>query len=323
MDKLVSVVMAVRNEERYIVDVLECLERQTYSNIEIVVVDDCSTDGTRAYLRLFKSRRAVKIVDGPGKGLAAALNVGISHAQADFIARQDADDYSAPSRLLEQVRFLESHDDCGYCGSWYVARFGSGQERLYANVTGPTEIGARMLEMNNVLPHTSLMFRRHQLVAVGGYDEEFRKSEDYDLHLRMLSVARPGCVPKPLVTVLLRDDSMQRSDGLMLPRKYSLYARVRSAIRNGELVDTYGICSSYVDFDRNVVPGAIDGILRSKVHEAEIFRALRFRKFGAAIKHGFYARSWAGNWLTGRRWLSKTEWSRDFRGPVQAALQHF
>jgi glycosyltransferase involved in cell wall biosynthesis len=115
---VVSVLLPVRNAAATVARAVESIRRQTFSNWELIAVDDGSTDGTREWLRAAAQREArIRLIERPAEGIVAALNTGLAAARAPLVARMDADDKSHPARLAEQIAWLETHTDIGVVGS--------------------------------------------------------------------------------------------------------------------------------------------------------------------------------------------------------------
>jgi glycosyltransferase involved in cell wall biosynthesis len=115
---LVSVLVTCYNGLPYIKKALDHLLAQTYSNIEIIVIDDHSVDGTGEYLaELATTNPKIHFYKNPVKGRGKALNFGLSKCSGEFVAINDADDYSLPERIEKQVRFMQENPDYGLVGS--------------------------------------------------------------------------------------------------------------------------------------------------------------------------------------------------------------
>src|ERR1039457_5253114 len=125
----ISVLMAVYNVEAFVAEALASIQTQTYSDIEMVVVDDGSTDGTlRIVEKIASSDSRIKVVcAGRNLGLPLALNLGLTFCQAPFIARMDGDDIALPTRLEKQLYFLEANPDIALVGCAYssIDQYGS------------------------------------------------------------------------------------------------------------------------------------------------------------------------------------------------------
>jgi glycosyltransferase involved in cell wall biosynthesis len=181
----VSVLLPARNEERAILGAIACIQAQTLTNWELLIVDDGSTDRTVEVARSVRDPR-VRVLSGRQLGLPAALNRGINQAQAAYIARQDADDYSYPERLERQIRFLHAHAKVAVLGAAWeeVARAGQPRRPRVPVVAGPLN---DVLLLFNPVAHTTAVFRKQIIVELGGYDETLPAygAEDYDLWLRV------------------------------------------------------------------------------------------------------------------------------------------
>jgi GT2 family glycosyltransferase len=204
----VAVLLPVRNGALTLRAALESLEAQSFREFRVVVVDDGSTDETPRILREALARRggggtglgeppaalpALTVVRlEPGAGIAGALAAAAQAAgDAEFLARQDADDCSLPERFARQVAFLDSHPGIGLVatGVRTVTRQDPTEgwrryEGWLASCVTPDEI-ARGLWIESPLPHPTVMMRRTAYELAGGY-REVPWAEDYDLWLRML-----------------------------------------------------------------------------------------------------------------------------------------
>ena len=181
---LVSVVMAVHNEqEEYLRASFNSIFQQTYSNIEIIVVDDASDVVCQGIINdLCDGKHNVRIIRNvENQGLTKSLNRGIVMAEGEFIARMDADDISMHKRIELQVDYLKNHSDIDIVGTGVVA---FGEENCFMSPAfGYTNDEAQCnLFFSSTLCHPSVMMRRsfldkYQLC----YDENVKKGQDYDL----------------------------------------------------------------------------------------------------------------------------------------------
>ena len=235
----VSIVIGAYNEEETIADTLQSLLGQTFSDFEILVVDDGSTDDTRRIVERFDDQRVNLIANETNLGLPRSLNRGISHAEGTYIARADADERSLPTRLQRQVDVLETREEVQVVGCWYRV-IGREEERI-ADIEIPLE---RSFDVDDLLKegpgiaHGSVMMRKEAVVTVGRYREQFTLAQDYDLWLRMAEEFGPGfvhVVPEVLYERRLSADQMAKRSK---QRLFSAFAK-RSARRrrNGESED--------------------------------------------------------------------------------------
>ncbi len=196
---IVSVVLPVYNGEAFLREAVDSILTQTLRELELLVVDDFSTDSSRRIAEDFAQRdeRVKVITNAQGKGLVGALNTGLAAAAGTYIARMDADDVSLPHRLQRQVDFMESHPRVGVCGAWFHIM---GSETVIRHPEDHDDIKIRMLGHCS-LTHPAVMLRKsvlekHQL----RYDEAFREAaEDYHLWIRLAAVTELANVPEILL----------------------------------------------------------------------------------------------------------------------------
>ena len=187
----VSVLLPVRNSDRWLEESLASLSRQTLSDFEVVAVDDGSEDDSAKILdRWAKSDGRITIIRQPALGLVTALNCGLEYCRAPLVARMDADDISHPRRLELQAARFSSRADVGVV-SCLVRHFPSGsvamgfrlyEEWLNSLLTHDEMARERFIE--SPVSHPSVMVRREVLSEIGGW-RDVDWAEDYDLWLRL------------------------------------------------------------------------------------------------------------------------------------------
>lgn len=197
----VSVIMSVYNGSRYLSQSLESILNQTFTDFEFIIVDDGSTDNTWEILTEYAARdsRIILIRNEKNIGLTKSLNKGLARAQGEYIARQDADDFSLPDRFEHQVRFLDTHSEVGVLGTAFYIIDEDGN--VSGTVTPPQESALLhwLLLFCNPIPHPTVMARRKLICAVNGYNPEFVTAQDYDLWARLSDITRFAILPIPLV----------------------------------------------------------------------------------------------------------------------------
>jgi glycosyltransferase involved in cell wall biosynthesis len=198
----VSVVLPVWNGERFLAQAIESVLGQTLSSLELLLVDDGSTDGTQAIARAYEARDPrVHVLCLQHGGLARALNAGIEIARGRYVARMDADDASLPLRLERQVAYLESHPDCVAIGS-AIDVIDEHDQHLGVKTFAATnaEIVAALIGgSSSPLAHPTVMARREALLAVGGYHLHRYPSEDLDLWMKLSPLGQLANIPEPLL----------------------------------------------------------------------------------------------------------------------------
>ncbi|HZP37437.1 MAG TPA: glycosyltransferase [Methylomirabilota bacterium] len=195
----VSVLMGVRNGAPWVAQAIESILAQSLGDLELIVVDDGSTDDTPMLLARTQDPR-LAVERQPPSGLTRALGRALARARAPLIARLDADDVARPDRLAEQVAFLARHPEIGLLGS--AARVVDAAGREVGEIRPPENDLAlrRALIRRNPFVHSSIVARRLLVTRAGGYDPAFAVAQDYDLWLRLAPLTRLANLSQPLVT---------------------------------------------------------------------------------------------------------------------------
>lgn len=202
-DPRVTVLMPLHNGEPYLADALASILEQTFTDFELLVIDDGSTDGSAALVRACADGRIRLVHNGANLGVTASLNRGIQLARGTYVARMDSDDISLPDRLARQVAFLDEHPDCAMVAATVTLMDRHGVDCGVWDDDGRTTTAAeirRFLPRANCIAHPGVMIRRSVLAAYS-YDERQRVAQDYDLWLRL---AADGLTVAKLAEPLLR-----------------------------------------------------------------------------------------------------------------------
>lgn len=210
----VSVLMAVYNDQRYVREAIASILNQTWTDYEFLIVNDGSTDDTRAIITSFDDPR-IRLIDNPANiGLTKSLNRGLALAQGDYIARQDSDDISHPTRLEWQVQFLDAHPDVVLLGTQIRQIDQHGNPLPERSVRPTTGIGIKWhLLFDNPFPHTSVMFRRSVVWdTLYGYNEDFIRSQDFELWSRIASTYSVCNLSEVLVDYRVHPASIQSTN---------------------------------------------------------------------------------------------------------------
>jgi glycosyltransferase involved in cell wall biosynthesis len=179
----VSIILPVYNDEEYIETAIDSVLKQSFESLELLIVDDGSTDNTRTRLEKYNSKSQVVVIEHEeNQGLPAALNTGLEHATGRYVMRQDADDRSLPGRIQTQYDYLTSNSDVAVVTSG-VEVIDDDDNVLYT-LSGPVDPGSQLQSQNSIV-HGATMFRRKTVENLGGYDEFFRLCQDYDLWVRL------------------------------------------------------------------------------------------------------------------------------------------
>jgi hypothetical protein len=232
----VSVVLSVRNGGKDLPQALNTILKQSFADFELIAINNGSTDGTREFLDQIGDAR-VRVYHQEDKGLAAALNRGISLAKGRYIARQDHDDLADPSRLGKQVAFLDAHPDHGLVGTRAEIWLGDKPTgRFHDHPTG-NEILQFDLLFNNPFVHSSVMIRKSALDQVGGYttDPARQPPEDYELWSRIARHSRVANLPERLTVYREVASSMSRASARPFTQKLVIICSENLAYATGAL----------------------------------------------------------------------------------------
>lgn len=186
---LVSVIIPCYNAERYVESAVRSVMEQTYTNLEILCCDDCSTDGTLPILqRLAAEDLRIKILRNEANlGVVGTLNRLVSETNSGYIARMDADDISMPDRIARQLSFMQQNmqiDFCG-CNAFHINDGGK--------TIGKTTLPESYDDVKFFLPYYSTfyhpaIFARAEILKQNAYDKDFLHAEDYELWCRLIFV---------------------------------------------------------------------------------------------------------------------------------------
>ncbi|OPJ54847.1 glycosyltransferase [Clostridium oryzae] len=189
----VSVIMPVYNNEKYLCESIESILNQTYKNFEFIVIDDGSSDDSHKIINGYASRdNRIIVISREHKGLVYSLNEGINMASGKYVARMDADDISMPARLEKQVNYLDKNKSTDILGT-FIEAFGDvdDNEKNTCNRAFNFQIDEEnIVEISlkgTPIAHPSVMFRSDCIRSLGGYDELYKYTEDYELWIRALN----------------------------------------------------------------------------------------------------------------------------------------
>lgn len=185
---LVSVLMPVYNAEQYLKPALDSILCQTFSDFELIAINDGSTDSSGDILDEYqKADPRIVVVHRENKGLVATLNEAIDLSRGTYLARQDSDDLSFSKRFEKQVEILDAQPRTVLVtGSFEV--FDEDDEYLYREILPEkNEDIARAMYLRNPIGHSSVMFRKDTCLLVGKYSDTVGPTEDYELWCRLAS----------------------------------------------------------------------------------------------------------------------------------------
>ena len=181
---LVSILMSVRNGEQTVEKSIKSILNQSYDYFEFLIVDDCSTDSTLEKLKILEKQdsRISIFTNSENIGLTKSLNKLIKNTNGELIARQDADDYSNPERIYEQVQYLLKNNLDAVTSRALI--IGSAKKIPGLSYYIPAKL---LMKFKNPFIHGSLIIKKQVLNDLGLYDENFYFAQDYKLYLDLLN----------------------------------------------------------------------------------------------------------------------------------------
>jgi len=271
---LVSVLLSVRDGERYLRAALESVLGQSVRDLELVVVDDASEDGTPAVLDAVADARLRAFRNDEPRGLAASLNRALDEARGRYVARMDADDVALPRWLERSLAALSVEPGVGIVGSGVLDVDEDGRPgRVHVFDRGRAVFRWHSLFSSPAF-HDTVVLERDLLERHGlRYDERFGESEDYELWTRLLAVTEGDSVPEPLVLHRLHPQQASRRRGDLqrsLAREVSLR---RIGELAPELTDGRAGLARAAALGDEVAPGDVEDAAEALLELLARFRA--------------------------------------------------
>ncbi len=266
----VSVIVPFMNAQPFITEAIESVLAQSYPAWELLLVDDGSTDGSRAVAQRYAERYPEKILclehDGrQNRGVSASLNLAMVRARGDYIALLDADDLCKPHRLEKQVAFLDAHPEVALLGSWFLLIDEKGT--YLEKVRPPCEDRELRWELffNNPFANSAVMLRRKPVLSqVGLHDESCVYAKDYELWCRIADRFLVANLPEHLASRRVHRASMTSTYPDATPEFTRLrMARINSLLEWENSGDTTGearlaaISALYFGWAMNLEPARL------------------------------------------------------------------
>jgi glycosyltransferase involved in cell wall biosynthesis len=287
---LVSVVIPAFDAQATIEAAVESVLAQTHREVEVVVVDDGSTDATAARVARFEP--GVQCVRTPNRGVSSARNRGIEATSGPYVAFLDADDVWEPAKLERQVAELEADPEAGACftGAWMVDA--DGRELEYMPARHYDDYCAALLLHSMVVTQgsSSLLVRRDVVDRCGGFDSRFSQSADWDFALRLSLATRLVGVDEPLVRYRSVAGSMSSDIELL---EHDTFAVLDSFFADGG--------GRYAPLRRRAYSNHWMIVSGSYLHAGRPGPAVRCLVNGVRLHPPNLRRAWPRNWLGARR----------------------
>lgn len=195
----VSVVMPAYNAERYLREAIDSTLAQTYTDFELIIINDGSTDATKDIILSYSDSRIVYLENEQNSGICVTLNKGLDTARGRYIARMDADDIMMPERLAVQVAYMDAHPEIGASGS-DVIDFGEDIKEITSQQIYQSYDCAAGLLFNPCFVHPSVIIRKSILDKYNIiYNDEYRGLEDFKMWWDIAQYSKIVNIPKVLL----------------------------------------------------------------------------------------------------------------------------
>lgn len=224
--KLVSIIVPAYNAERYLADAVQSALAQTNANVEVLVVNDGSTDGTGTLADALAAKDArVRVIHQSNGGLPAARNAGLRVARGEYISFLDADDVFLPEKSHAQAQFLDTHPECDlvYSDICYADE-ALRATRMHVRGVPPVPFGA-LYVYRNWFATTAVLLRASLVRAVGEFDESLVGSEDWDYWIRCARHGTFGYLPGAVALYRFHGDQMHRATEKMRRAELQVVAK--------------------------------------------------------------------------------------------------
>lgn len=230
--------MPAYNVAKYITKAINSVLAQTFTDFELLIINDGSTDDTEKVIRSFSDDR-IRLINQTNQGVAAALNIGLLNAQADLIARFDADDICMPERLMVQYDFLNDNPDYIIVGS--DADYMDMNEEFVFTYSMPAHTNNEIQGLPvSKCPfiHSAVLFRKEFILQAGGYNTHACAFEDHILWAKSIKLGKACNLPLVLLQVRLNPESISIDEKWRTKRFREIKSR---SINRGSLTKQEGM----------------------------------------------------------------------------------
>ena len=282
MQPLVSVIIPAYNRETTIERAIDSVLRQTYKNLEVLVVDDCSTDATQEKVRKYKEQGVHLLIQREHGGAAKARNTGISEARGEYIAFQDSDDEWHPDKLEKQINEMLQE---GYLVSYCPYRlFHDQTETIVPSIYQDQDLCSvnivSSLKKGNLIGTPTLVLSKKVISQIGAFDESMCALQDYEYAIRLAKKYRIGYIGIPLVNAYRMDTCISNNKAFLqkaqldMIKKHSdfidMECMLNNLFENSELFENGNIRWDILEESLNIVEECQTNVRKEEVYKIAI-----------------------------------------------------
>ena len=309
----VSILMPVYNVAAYLREALDSMLAQTYTDFELIVLDDCSPDNSAEILDTYTDPRIVRYRGEKNVGLSNVLNVGMQLARGEYIARMDSDDLSTHERLAVQVAYLDAHPEIDLC-SCGMELFGAKQE-TWVRENNPEAVKITALFYSPIL-HASSVWRRASFERVGlRFQQEMVPAEDYDMWTRAMAAGLQLVnIPQVMYKYRIHPSQVTMQTDRTAKKDKEVKAKYLTTIFGAELAEKIDLLPAQRKEDLKRVKQSVESILdanktRGYFEQARLSKRLwnyYYRNVVGVLSQGFDLKLFCElSWKWKVKWMLK------------------
>ena len=251
MKVYVSVLMCVYNGERFLRESISSVLNQTFKEFEFIIINDGSTDRSEEIIREFSILdNRIQFVNKKNSGLTKSLNLGINMAKGEWIARIDDDDICEPKRFETQYSYAKSNNSLVLIGSEFKKiDLNIIKSKIYKYPNQHIDLKKLLIKKKIIFPHSSFFINCKYIKKIDGYNDRLKRSQDYDLCLRLSEIGKIACINKPLVKIRKHKYQVSQEDNGMRQLIDSRLALISFFLRKKGFDDPLSKKNSDILFD--------------------------------------------------------------------------
>lgn len=240
MPEKVSVIIPTYNREKTILQALQSVLQQTYSNLEVMVVDDGSTDGTADIVNAVEDERVKYIVLEKNGGPSNARNIGVKLAESKWVAFQDSDDCWHKDKLQVQMEYANEHPEYSMIYCMYNAIMHDGGQFIAPMEPRPDIMEGNLrktLLVRNIIGTPTILVKREGFLNTGGFDTSYNSLEDWEFVLRFSKDYLIGYIPRPLIDCYVSDSGVSSNVGAMFESRCKMLKQYKKEMMQEGVLD--------------------------------------------------------------------------------------